>query len=153
MVDRDPESPSADLDATLPETSAQRLAAIENPPSRASIGRVFLFASVAGILAGLASSLAGEVIIDRNKFDLSPPVGLHPSPEELKRWHDAELRVAVATFSVMGALMGLAMGAAGRNGPGLVCPCRWVVDLGAIARHDRGGSHVAWAGIIFLQEA
>ncbi len=113
MVDRDPESPSAELDAALPGTRAPRIAAIENAPAQASIGRVFLFASIAGILAGVASSVVGEVIVDRNKLDLTAPVGVRVAPEDLRRWHDAELRVAVATFSVMGALMGLAMGAAG----------------------------------------
>jgi hypothetical protein len=42
-------------------------------------GRLFVCAIVAGLLAGLASVLIGERILDRYKGDLYPPIETNPS--------------------------------------------------------------------------
>jgi hypothetical protein len=70
-------------------------------------------AIAAGLIAGVASVLAGEVILGRYQGDLSPPLNIHPSPEDMRRWREARLYSATLTFAAMGGFLGLAMGVAG----------------------------------------
>jgi hypothetical protein len=67
----------------------------------------------AGLIAGVASVLAGEVILSRYQSDLAPALQIQPSPEVMRRWRDARLYSATLTFATMGGLFGLAMGLAG----------------------------------------
>ena len=76
-------------------------------------GRLLAIAVVAAIIAGVASSLAGERILDGYHADLYPKLQQHPDPEDMQRWRDARLYSATWTFTAMGGLIGLAMGLAG----------------------------------------
>lgn len=69
--------------------------------------------SVAGLIAGLASLLAGEAILGRYQNDLFPALQVHPSPEDMRRFRDARIYSATLTFTTMGGFLGLAMGLAG----------------------------------------
>jgi hypothetical protein len=77
------------------------------------VGRLLLFAVVAGLAAGAASWLAGEFIFEAYKSDLFPKLRIRPSAEDMQRWRDARLYSATLTFTTMGGFLGLAMGLAG----------------------------------------
>jgi hypothetical protein len=76
-------------------------------------GRLLVFTIAAGILAGVASLLVGEVILNRYQSDLVPTIKTHPSPEDMRRWRDARVYSATLTFTTMGGVLGLMMGLAG----------------------------------------
>jgi hypothetical protein len=70
-------------------------------------------AVAAGLIAGVASMLAGEVILSRYQSDLLPNLNINPNPEDMRRWRDARLNSAALTFATMGGLLGLTMGLVG----------------------------------------
>jgi hypothetical protein len=74
---------------------------------------VFGLAVAAGLLAGVASLLAGEAIMSRYQHDLLPTLKIQPSPEDMRRLGDARLYSGALTFTTMGAFLGLALGLAG----------------------------------------
>jgi hypothetical protein len=76
-------------------------------------GRLLALALAAGLIAGVASLLVGEVILKGYQSDLVPGVDIHPNPETMRRWRDARLYSATLTFATMGGFLGLAMGLAG----------------------------------------
>ena len=75
--------------------------------------RVLVLAAAAGLIAGVASWLAGEMVQRRYQRDLLAPLSISPSPDQMRRWKDARLHGAALTFTLMGGCLGLAMGAAG----------------------------------------
>ena len=113
MVPVDPESPALDGALPAPERNIPRLAQADPRALPCGMSRLLAFACGAAIIAGLASSLAGEVIMNVYKYDLIPKLTIHPLPEDLARWHNARLNSAAFTFATMGAILGLAMGLAG----------------------------------------
>ncbi len=76
-------------------------------------GRILILGIAAGLMAGVASSLVGEVILGRYQSDLVPTVKAHPTAEDLQHWRDARLYSATLTFMTMGSFLGLTMGLAG----------------------------------------
>ncbi len=76
-------------------------------------GLLLVLTIAAGLLAGAASSVVGEVIQNRYQGDLVPRLRIHPSPEDMRRWRDARLYSATLTFTAMGGFLGLTMGLAG----------------------------------------
>jgi hypothetical protein len=75
--------------------------------------RLLIFASIAGLMAGVASLLAGEAVLRRYQSDLLAPLNISPSPEDMRRWKDARVYSATLTFAAMGGIFGFAMGLAG----------------------------------------
>ena len=110
MVLSDPESSPSDPVAS---EITPHLAPAGEKPSLEQHGRLLAFALAAGLIAGVASLLAGEVILNRYQSDLTPPLKISPSPEDMRRWRDARLYSATLTFTTMGGFLGLAMGLAG----------------------------------------
>jgi len=76
-------------------------------------GRALGIAIAAGLIAGVASTVVGEVILSRYQGDLLPPPSIQPSPEDMRRLREAQLYSAALTFMTMGGLLGLTMGLAG----------------------------------------
>jgi hypothetical protein len=77
------------------------------------VSQLLVFAFVAALLAGVASLLVGELILNRYQSDLNPPIQNNPSPEDVRRWKDARLYSATFTFTALGGLLGLTLGLAG----------------------------------------
>jgi hypothetical protein len=77
------------------------------------MGRLLAFAAVAGIVAGVASMVVGEMILERYRGDLVQAIVTHPRPEDMQRWRAARVYSAVLTFTSLGGFLGLAMGLAG----------------------------------------
>jgi hypothetical protein len=98
-------------------------AVVEQPPPLAAspdvalrperLGRLLIFAAVAGLLAGVASEFICERIISSYNSDLNPPLTLIPRPEDMRRWKEARVYTATFTFATLGGLLGLALGIAG----------------------------------------
>ena len=110
MVRIDPESSPSDAP---PAEIAQSLAAAGETTIRRQSRRLLALALAAGLLAGVASSFAGEVIVNRYENETVPARKLRPSPEDLGRFRDARLYSAALTFTAMGGFLGLTMGWAG----------------------------------------
>jgi hypothetical protein len=113
MVSADPESSRSD--SASPAHAGNAPQAIPADPELALVGRgrLLAFAAFAGLIAGVASLLAGEVIMNHYQSDLLPTLKIVPSPEDMRRWNDARLYSAILTFTAMGGFLGLAMGLAG----------------------------------------
>jgi hypothetical protein len=75
--------------------------------------RLLALALIAALLAGVASLLAGEMILKSYISDLNPEVQNNPSAESVRRLKDARIYSATFTFTALGGLLGLAMGLAG----------------------------------------
>jgi len=106
-------------DAQLPGSETTH-SDVEIRPNRAerdrvpqNKGRLLSIAIVAGLLAGLASSLAGERIMSRYQSALVPALKAHPAPGDMQGERDARLYSSVLSFTAMGGVLGLAMGLAG----------------------------------------
>src|SRR5262249_13812765 len=83
------------------------------PPPPGGMGRLLAFAAVAGLVAGVASLVAGEIILERYRGDLVQELTFLPRPEDMQRWRAARVNSAVLTFTALGGFLGLAMGLAG----------------------------------------
>jgi hypothetical protein len=113
MARIDPESTPSN--GTLPDpegTSPESEPTSWKPPSE-GLGRLLALAIVAALMAGAASWLVGERIMDAYRADLLPNIEAHPSAESVRRWRDARLYSATLTYATMGGFLGLAMGLAG----------------------------------------
>jgi hypothetical protein len=113
MVPVEPESSASDRAPLGPEPNDPRSDPAEVTPELGGMSRLLVFASIAGLIAGSASLLAGEVVLRRYQSELLAPLNISPSPEEMRRWHDARLYSATLTFTLMGGILGVAMGLAG----------------------------------------
>jgi len=110
MVLTNPESSPSD---PAPAGITPHLAPAGEKPLLQQYGRLLALAIAAGIIAGVASLLAGEMILRSYQSDLVPALKITPSPEDMRRWRDARLYSATLTFTTMGGLLGLMMGLAG----------------------------------------
>ena len=70
-------------------------------------------ALVAASLAGVASVIAGEAIMNHYKGDLNPKIQNNPTPESVRLLKEARLYSATFTFTTLGGLLGLTLGLAG----------------------------------------
>jgi hypothetical protein len=113
MVLIDPESSPADHASPAAGGNTAQPSPTDHQQPPIKISRLLLFACVAALLAGVASLLVGEEILNRYQSDLNPPIQNNPSPESVRRWKDARLYSATFTFTTLGGLLGLAMGLAG----------------------------------------
>ncbi len=113
MVPVDPEFPTSDGALPVPERNTPQSAQADPTPLPCGMSRLLAFALAAAVVAGVASSFAGERIMDVYKYDLTPKLAIHPLPEDVARWHHARVHSAALTFATMGAIFGLAMGVAG----------------------------------------
>jgi hypothetical protein len=104
--------PTSAVDDTTPSLPASAI--LQLPAER--IGRLLVFAIVAGLVAGAASVLIGERIMNFYNRDLFPPIENNPSAENMRRMKDARLYTAALTFTTLGGLLGLALGLAGGLG-------------------------------------
>ena len=98
---------------SAPDGNIQRSDQAVPESSPGGANRLLVFACVAGLIAGVASLLVGEVILNRYQSDLNPPLQNNPNPEDMRRWKDARLYSATFTFTTLGGLLGLALGLAG----------------------------------------
>ncbi len=113
MVRPDQETSHSDPAAAIDDHAAERPGSVNLalPPER--IGRLLIFAAVAGLLAGLASEFICERIMNSYHTDLNPPVQQNPNPEDVRRMREARVYSATLTFTALGGLLGLALGLAG----------------------------------------
>ena len=110
MVLIDPESSPSD---PLSSAAAARAASTGEKSSVKPLGHLLALALAAALIAGVVSSLAGELILNAYHTDLFPALSINPNPEDMRRWRDARIYSATLTFTTMGALLGLTMGLAG----------------------------------------
>jgi hypothetical protein len=113
MVLIDPDSSPADHASPGATGDAAQRSPTDRQQPPIKIGRLLFFAFIAALLAGVASLLAGEVILNRYQSDLNPPIQNNPTPESVRRLKDARLYSATFTFTTLGGLLGLALGLAG----------------------------------------
>jgi hypothetical protein len=113
MVPPDPEPSHLDPTSAVADETASRPVSARLEPPVERIGRLLIFATVAGLVAGVASELIGERILNSYKSDLLPPLEINPSAENVRRWKDARLYSATLTFTTLGGILGLALGLAG----------------------------------------
>ncbi len=110
MVLNNPDSTPSD---PMPAEISPHLAPAGEEPLLQQYGRLLAFAIAAGLIAGVASLIAGEMILKNYQTDLFPALQINPNPEDMRRWRDARLYTATLTFTTMGGLLGLTMGLAG----------------------------------------
>ena len=70
-------------------------------------------ACVAGLCAGIISWLAGEAILESYRSVLDPKIRRGVDPGDVRRFARALLTSASATFTALGAILGLGLGLAG----------------------------------------
>ena len=113
MVPHDPESSASSVSVAAPAGARP----YRGPTSEESFpdqhGRLMALALAAGLVAGVASLLAGEEILRGYQSDLLPKLKIRPSAEDMQRWSSARLYSATLTFTTMGGFLGLTMGLAG----------------------------------------
>ena len=117
MVPIDPESSLADR--TVPAADAPPSASTGPEPPPARPGRLLAIACVAGLLAGAASTVAGEAILRRYQDDLVQPITNRPRPEDVQRFRDARVYSARLDLHDHGGSAGTGDGPGGRAGPAL----------------------------------
>src|SRR5262249_23559276 len=113
MVAIDPESSPSDRTDPASDGDAPQPSQIDPPPPPVGMGRLLAFASIAGLVAGAAALVAGEIVMERYRGALFQPIATHPRPEDMQRWRNARVYSAVLTFTALGGFLGLAMGLAG----------------------------------------
>ncbi|QEH38807.1 hypothetical protein OJF2_74170 [Aquisphaera giovannonii] len=75
--------------------------------------RILAMALAAGLIAGVAAWLAGEAILRAYGDTLSPKIRREVSPEAVRRYGQALLASAAATYASLGAILGGCLGLAG----------------------------------------
>jgi hypothetical protein len=113
MVDTDAESSFSDRTSPAPEENAPRSTAPDLPLIPVGMSRLLAFAACAGLIAGVGSLLAGEMILNHYQSDLLPALKSTPSAGDLIRLKAARHSSATLAFTAMGGLFGLALGLAG----------------------------------------
>ena len=113
MVLSDPESSPADRALSGAERDAGPAVSTAATPSSPSFSRLLACATIAALIAGAVSLLAGEAIMSHFRSDLLPKLAVNPNPEDMRRFREARLYSAALTFATMGGLLGLALGVAG----------------------------------------
>jgi hypothetical protein len=107
------DSTPSDGTSSVPEETSPRSVPAPREPASGETNRLLVFGLVAGLIAGVASLLAGEIILKVYQSDLTPKLKIRPTADDFHRFSDAQLYSATLTFTMMGALFGLAMGLAG----------------------------------------
>jgi MFS family permease len=107
-----PEAPSGDTLPPLRENEPERPGTSQELHDNAP-GRLLALALAAGLIAGVASIVAGEVILGHYGAALDLPPSINPNPELMRRWKEARLYSASLSFTTLAGLLGLAMGMAG----------------------------------------
>ena len=113
MVPLDPEPSPSDLASPTRERNTPQSPPPSPEPAPKGISRLWALALVAALVAGSASWLAGEVILNAYQGDLLPMLKIRPDPEDTRRLDAARVNSAAATFMMMGGMLGLALGLAG----------------------------------------
>jgi hypothetical protein len=91
-------------------------ASVRPPEALASAGgqnRLLAMALVAGLLAGVATWLVGETILEAHRQVLSPRVQRDVDVEAARRFARAHLTTSLYAFTTLGAFLGLSLGLAG----------------------------------------
>jgi hypothetical protein len=135
----DPTSDVDEMTASLPASATLHL-------HDERIGRLLVFAIVAGLIAGAASVLIGERILNSYNRDLFPPIENNPSAENVRRWKEARIYSAALTFATLGGLLGLALGLAG----GLARRSTFASARAAILGLVLGSAAAASCSLIFV---
>ena len=149
------------MEPTDPESSPSERAdfarAGNGPPSSgplpATMTRILAIAAFAGLLAGVASLIAGEVILKSYQNELVPALQAHPTAEDMRRWRDARIYSAVLTFTTMGGILGLAMGLAGGLARRSASRGRRAAIVGLVLGTAAAASLGLFLVLEFLQEA
>jgi len=113
MVAHDPESSASSGSVAAPAGTTPYRAPTSEESFLDQHGRLMALALAAGLVAGVASLLAGEEILRGYQSDLFPKLKIRPSAEDMHRWSGARLYSATLTFTTMGGFLGLTMGLAG----------------------------------------
>jgi hypothetical protein len=145
MVPSDPESSHTVPTSAISDETASRPASATLELASDRIGRLLVFAILAGLVAGAASVLIGERIMNFYQSDLNPPIQRNPPPETVRRWKDARVHSAVFTFATLGGLLALALGYAGGFARHSTSASVWAAILGLVL-----GSTVAGCFSLFL---
>jgi hypothetical protein len=140
MVPNDPESPPSDHAHAAPEPNYSRAAPTDGKPALGGASRLLLLSAAAGLIAGTASLIAGELVLRRYQTDLLAPLTISPSPQDMRRWHDARLYSATLTFATMGGFLGLAMGLAGGRARGSLAAGATAATVGFVLGTAAPGS-------------
>jgi hypothetical protein len=137
MVPPDPELSHLDPTSAIDTDTATGPASISLELPAERIGRLLIFAAVAGLLAGVASELICERIMSSYNTDLNPPLTQIPNREDMRRWREARVYTATFTFTTLGGLLGLALGLAGglvrRSVTACALAATWGLVLGSVA--------------------
>ena len=136
----DPEM--TDLDRPIPESSGISPQPVPTVQERSldRQGLLLVLTIAAGLLAGVTSSVVGEVIQNRYRSDLVPRIRTRPSPEDVRRWKDARLYSATWSFTAMGGFLGLTMGLAGGLARRSVPASAWAAMGGLVLGTAAGAS-------------
>ena len=113
MVETDPSPTPSGGTSASPEGDTPRSVAAGPEPSPVGTSRHLVFGLVAGLIAGVASLLVGEMILSRYQYDLLPTLRNSPSAEQIRRLRDARLYSATLTYTTMAGFLGMALGWAG----------------------------------------
>jgi hypothetical protein len=113
MVPPDPESSYSHSESPNDEEIASPTARAESVLPTVRVGRFLVLAMAAGLAAGAASWLAGELILDAYKNELNPRVKATLDAGDIRKFKEAQIASASRTFVLMGGILGLAMGLAG----------------------------------------
>ena len=110
-IDPDPESsPGA---AAAPAGMTPPVSEVGIKPFSDRSSGLLAFVVIAGLIAGMVSSFAGELIVRHYQSDLTPALRAHPNSEDMQRLITARFQSAVLTYATLGGCLGLAMGLAG----------------------------------------
>jgi hypothetical protein len=113
MVPENQESSHASREFPAPDGTTPQSGPIESKTRGVNLNRLLAFAAAAGLLAGVASLVVGEIILKRYQGELAPVLKLRPSAEDLARFRDARIYSATLIFTAMGGFLGGMMGLAG----------------------------------------
>jgi hypothetical protein len=113
MARIDPESTPSNGTHPAPEGTPPGSEPTSSTPPSVGPGRLLALAIVAALIAGAASWLVGEGILQAYRGDLTLTLEVHPNPESMRRWREARLYSATLTYATMGGFLGLALGLAG----------------------------------------
>jgi hypothetical protein len=113
MDENDSTPAPSDGTSCEPAGSTPRSARSVTAASPVGRSRHLVFGLVAGLIAGVASLLVGEMILIRYQHDLLPTLRNSPSAEQIRRLRDARLYSATLTYTTMAGFLGMALGWAG----------------------------------------
>ena len=150
MVRPDQETSHSDPTAAIDDHAAERPDdQLGTAPER--IGRLLIFAAVAGLLAGLASEFICERIMNSYHTDLNPPVQQNPNPEDVTRNERSPRLLGYSDIHGVGGTFWDCRGACGWNGGAFSCRQLLGSYIGTYARIGRRRFVIAGSGVVLLQ--